>query len=109
MERRYFIYGVFLDEIYSHAKEILATMTTTLTGKEAGLVGYWTFEGQAEKVMDTTGNGHDGKLIGDAKPIVGPLPTPDQMYQQYLQSSRLGISVQRRQSSQFTDILSITV
>jgi len=56
-------------------KEIAATMHTSLSGNEPGLVGYWQFEGQDEKVIDSTRNGHDGQLIGDAKRIISELPT----------------------------------
>ncbi|MBI1930561.1 carboxypeptidase regulatory-like domain-containing protein [Candidatus Poribacteria bacterium] len=54
--------------------EIRATMYTSLSGKEPGLVGCWNFEGQGEKAIDVTGNGHDGQFIGNAKRIVGELP-----------------------------------
>ena len=55
--------------------EILATMTTALTGKEAGLVGYWNFEGDGKQGIDATGHGHDGKLVGDAAIVVAEKPT----------------------------------
>jgi hypothetical protein len=43
--------------------QIQETILTPLRGTEPGLVGYWTFEGQAEKVIDATGNGHDGRFV----------------------------------------------
>jgi len=51
--------------------EIRSLITTTLTGKETGLVGYWNFDDGTAK--DLTLNGHDGELKGDAKIIRTPL------------------------------------
>ena len=73
-------FGGQIDEvrIWSIARmenEIAATMHTSLSGKEPGLVGYWQFEGQDEKVIDSTRNGHDGRSVGDAKRVINELPT----------------------------------
>jgi hypothetical protein len=45
-------------------EEIAAWMDTTLSGSEAGLVGYWRFDDGA--VGDWTVNGNDGVLVDDA-------------------------------------------
>ena len=61
-------WGGFIDDlrIWNFArgqKQIQATKNTRLTGKEAGLVGYWTFdEGAGQTVGDTSGNGNVGRL-----------------------------------------------
>ena len=47
--------------------EIKASMNTTLTGKENGLVGYWNFDDGTAK--DLTANGNDGEFKGGAKVI----------------------------------------
>jgi len=57
------------------AAEIVATMHTTLTGREPGLVGYWDFEEGDVQALDVTGNGHDGKFVGDARRVLSELPT----------------------------------
>ena len=44
-------------------QEIQATMSTTLTGNEAGLVGYWNFDDGTAN--DLSPNGNHGTLIGD--------------------------------------------
>jgi len=56
-------------------EEIAATMHTSLSGKEPGLVGYWQFEGEGGTVIDATGNGHDGQFIGDVVRVTSELPT----------------------------------
>ena len=95
-------------------EEIFATMLTPLSGKEPGLVAYWQFEGQGEKVIDVTGNGHDGKLLGDATRVASELPHPDalltrdEMYQNYLQSLKLDLSVRREKPTELSDVLVIT-
>jgi ligand-binding sensor domain-containing protein len=75
-----FFFSGLIDEvrIWNKARtpsEILATMTTSLTGKESGLVGYWNFEGDGKQGIDATGHGHDGKLVGDAAIVVAEKPT----------------------------------
>ena len=47
--------------------EIQASMNTSLTGNEAGLVGYWNFDDGTAK--DLTVNGNDGEFMGDAKVV----------------------------------------
>ena len=51
--------------------EIQATMKSTLTGNENGLVGYWNFDDGTAK--DLTANRNDGEFKGDAK-VVDPDP-----------------------------------
>lgn len=69
-----------LDEIriWSVARspqEIQAALNTPLTGKEPGLVAYWTFDNDAAK--DQSGHGVDGVLSPEAR--IGPEPaTPAQ-------------------------------
>lgn len=47
--------------------QILANYDQTLTGSEAGLVGYWQFaEGSGSTLLDTTANGNNGILGGGA-------------------------------------------
>jgi len=53
-------------------EEIQATMNTTLTGQEEGLVGYWNFDDGT--VKDLSPNGNDGTLHGDARIIEASLP-----------------------------------
>ena len=58
--------------------EIQASMNTSLTGNEAGLVGYWNFDDGTAK--DLTANGNDGEFKGDAKTIetvLGGVGIPD--------------------------------
>ena len=47
--------------------EIQASMNTSLTGNEAGLIGYWNFDDGTAK--DLSPNGNDGELKGDAKVV----------------------------------------
>ena len=47
--------------------EIQASMDSTLTGNEDGLVGYWNFDDGTAK--DLTANGNDGEFKGDAKVV----------------------------------------
>ena len=53
--------------------QIRSTMRTPLQGDEPGLVGYWKFEGEGDKVIDATGNGHDGQISGHAARVVSEL------------------------------------
>ena len=53
-------------------KQIQATMNTTLTGQEEGLVGYWNFDDGTAK--DLSPNGNDGALQGDAHIVESPSP-----------------------------------
>ena len=65
-------------------------------------------------MIDITGNGHDGQLVGDAVRIQSKLPDAPELrtradfYQAYLESLELGLSVQRHKPSEFTDVLYIT-
>jgi ligand-binding sensor domain-containing protein len=56
-------------------EQIRDTMLKRLPGDEPGLVGYWQFEGEGEKVIDSTGNGHHGEMVSDAKRVAMELPT----------------------------------
>ena len=51
-------------------EEIQATMHTTLTGQEEGLVGYWNFDDGTAN--DLSPNGSDGILYGDAQIVETP-------------------------------------
>ena len=60
-------------------EEIRANMNRRLTGGEAGLVGYWNFNGlDADgRVPDQTRNGNNGILMFDAHLVVSedaPIP-----------------------------------
>ncbi|MBC8235973.1 carboxypeptidase regulatory-like domain-containing protein, partial [bacterium] len=55
-------------------EQIRETMLTSLHGDEPGLVGYWQFEGEGQKVLDASPNEHHGEMLGDAKRIVIELP-----------------------------------
>jgi len=47
--------------------DIITTMDTVLSGSEAGLVAYYSFnEGSGIILNDQTGNGHNGTLVGGA-------------------------------------------
>ncbi len=64
--------NAFVDEarIWNIARtevEIQASMNSSLTGKENGLVGYWNFDDQ--KAKDLVANGNDGEFKGDAKVV----------------------------------------
>jgi len=56
--------------------DIRATMHTTLSGKEQGLVGYWRFDDVNNIATDSSPNHADGKMIGDAHCADAELPTP---------------------------------
>ena len=61
-------------------EQIRDTMFGTLHGDEPGLVGYWQFEGEGEKAIDATKNGHHGEMFGDAKRVAMELPmNPEQV------------------------------
>ena len=51
-------------------EEIKASMHTTLKGDDAGLIGYWDFEGGTAE--DRSKNGNDGTLVGNAEIIEVP-------------------------------------
>ena len=53
-------------------EEIQATMNTTLTGQEEGLVGYWNFDD--DTVIDLSPNSNDGILHGNAQIVEASLP-----------------------------------
>ncbi len=55
------------------AKEIRATMNGPLTGKEPGLVAYWSFDDGTAK--DLSPNRNDGKLDGKARITESPRPS----------------------------------
>jgi len=55
-------------------RQIQATMDTTLTGKEEGLTGYWSFDDGTAN--DLSPNGNDGTLYGDARYVEDELPKP---------------------------------
>ena len=56
-------------------EQIQATMKTTLTGRESGLIGYWNFDDGTAN--DFTANGNHGMLMGDADIIpLGTWPPP---------------------------------
>ncbi|HQT91885.1 MAG TPA: hypothetical protein PL001_07645 [Candidatus Kryptobacter bacterium] len=50
-------------------EEIRSTLHSHLTGKEAGLVGYWDFNqnGSDTEVLDRTGNGNNGRIVDGVK------------------------------------------
>jgi hypothetical protein len=59
-------------------EQIRAAMNTRLTGKEAGLVAYWTFEDGTAK--DLSANGNTGSLDGEARivyPASADMPAPN--------------------------------
>jgi len=55
-------------------------MTTSPTGNESGLVGYWNFnQGEGDMLYDISGNGNDGTIYGanwdeDGAPVDPPQP-----------------------------------
>jgi len=55
-------------------EELQATMFKTLRGDETGLIGCWRFEGEGEKVIDSTKNQNHGKMFGDTKLVAMELP-----------------------------------
>jgi len=60
--------------------QIRDTMFRALHGDEPGLVGYWQFEKESEKAIDSTKNGYDGEMVGDAKLVAMELPiNPEQL------------------------------
>jgi len=65
-----FIDEVCIWNVVRTQEQIQATMNTTLSGTEAGLVAYWNFDNGTAN--DLTANHNDGILYGDAK-IVGQL------------------------------------
>ncbi|HEV2210693.1 MAG TPA: response regulator [Verrucomicrobiae bacterium] len=56
------------------AEEVRSDMLTKLTGHEPGLVGLWNFDDPAHPGTDSSTNGFDGKLVGQAKTIAENLP-----------------------------------
>ena len=60
-------------------EEIRATMHTTLSGKEPGLVGYWQFDVGKNITIDSSPSHSDGKLIGDAHCVEAELPEPGEL------------------------------
>ena len=59
-------------------EEIRATMHTSLSGKEPGLVGYWRFD-DGNIAVDSSPSHADGKLIGDAHCVEAELPKPGEL------------------------------
>ena len=56
------------------AEQIKANLFSRLTGGEAGLLAFWNFaDGTAR---DASTNGRDGKLVGNARIVPAPLPSP---------------------------------
>jgi hypothetical protein len=53
-------------------EQIQATINTTLTGNEDGLIGYWNFDDGTTK--DLSGHSNDGILNGDAQVVESPHP-----------------------------------
>ncbi|MHC4536787.1 MAG: two-component regulator propeller domain-containing protein, partial [Planctomycetota bacterium] len=94
--------------------QISLNMFKFLRQNEPGLVTYWQFEDVNEIISDVTGNGNDGKLIGDATTIVSELPTRseiitgDELYQTYLSSLKLQLTVRRIKPGELSDTLLIT-
>ena len=60
-------------------EEIRATIHTSLSGKEPGLVGYWRFDDIEDIARDSSDSHSDGKLIGDTNLVEAQLPTPDEV------------------------------
>jgi signal transduction histidine kinase/CheY-like chemotaxis protein/ligand-binding sensor domain-containing protein/protocatechuate 3,4-dioxygenase beta subunit len=56
------------------AGEIRDDMTARLTGREPGLMGLWQFDDPANPGKDSSTNGLDGKLIGQAQTVAESLP-----------------------------------
>ncbi len=56
------------------AEEIRSDMLTKLTGREPGLVGLWNFDDPAHPGKDSSTNGFDGKIIGEAQTVPEVLP-----------------------------------
>jgi signal transduction histidine kinase/ligand-binding sensor domain-containing protein/CheY-like chemotaxis protein len=55
--------------------QIREQMHRRLTGNEPGLVGLWDFESVSEGVVkDRSANGHDAKLVGNARLVEAELP-----------------------------------
>jgi len=53
-----------------------ALLTAGVWAAEPGLVAHYSFEsGRGQGVVDRSGNGHDGKIIGEAKWVKGPFGT----------------------------------
>jgi len=90
-------------------KQIVDNMFQPLIGNELGLVAYWRFEGEEETMIDATESGNDGQLVGDATRVVSELPTRAELYQSYLSSLKLELSVRRLKPNELSDVLSITV
>ena len=57
------------------SEQIRATLSARLTGKEPGLVAYWTFDDGTAK--DLAGNGNDGVLDGDTRIMDTAAVRPD--------------------------------
>ena len=59
-------------EIARTQEELQTAMNTTLQGNEKGLAGYWNFDDGT--VNDSSKNGNDGRLYGDAQIVAERLP-----------------------------------
>ncbi|MCF7730747.1 MAG: response regulator [Akkermansiaceae bacterium] len=57
------------------AEEIRQNLGKQLTGNEPGLVGLWNFEDGTAR--DSTPNGHDGTLVGQAQIVEAERPAPE--------------------------------
>jgi hypothetical protein len=60
-------------------EEIQATMFSGLSGREPGLVGYWTFDDVEDTITDLSPSGAHGKLMGDAHLAEAELPKPGEL------------------------------
>jgi len=54
--------------------QIRASMSTRLSGSESNLVALWNFEDPADPGKDSTPNGHNGKLMGNARTVQAAKP-----------------------------------
>jgi hypothetical protein len=60
-------------------EEIQATMFSGLSGREPGLVGYWTFDDVEDTITDLSPSGAHGKLMGDAHLAEAEMPKPGEL------------------------------
>jgi len=60
-------------------EDIQATMHTTLSSKEPGLVSYWRFDDDQNIATDLSPSHSDGKLMGDAHCVEAELPKQSEL------------------------------